>query len=93
MDIFKLKKYEFNKDLVMRNLGDTIMVYNPQNGDMYEMNDITALLIEYLKRGLSGEEILQKICTEFIVDVDTVINDISPLFDRLVEINLLNLEN
>ena len=93
MNILELKKYEFNKELITRTLGDTIMVYNPQNGDMYEMNDITALLIEYLKKGLSGEEILKDICTQFDVDVYTVIDDVNPLFDRLVEINLLNIED
>jgi len=93
MDVLKLKSYRFNKDLVMRNLGETIMVYNPQNGDMYEMNDITAMLIGYLKEGLSGEEIIETICTEYDVDAETVLEDVTPLFERLEEIGLLIQEN
>ena len=93
MDVMDLEKYVFNKDLIVRNIGETIMVYNPQNGDMYEMNETAALLIAHLKTGISGKDIISDICKEYDVNSDVVREDFAPLLDRLVEIGLLDPEN
>lgn len=89
MKITELKQYEFASDLKVRNMGETTMVYNPQNGDMYEMNETAAILIEYLMQKLTGEEIVRKICEEYDVEPEVVIEDLQPLFDRLCEMELI----
>ena len=92
MKISALQKYSFSEDLMMRKLGETIMMYNPQNGDMYEMNETAAVLIDYLKEGYDGEQILNSICSEYDIDRNTVEEDLDPLVDRFLEIGLLKLE-
>ena len=74
-----------------RVIGETVMVYNPENGDMYEMNDTAAMLIGYLQEEYSGEEILNKICREYDVSESIVEEDLEPLLDRLLEIGLLKI--
>lgn len=92
MRIEDLKKYTFTDDLVMRTMGKTVMVYNPLNGDMYEMNETAAILIDYLKQGYTGEQILDTVCREYDVDRETVSEDFAPLLTRLCEIGLLIIE-
>ena len=68
------------------------MVYNPENGDMYELNDVSSEIFDYLARGISGDEIVRNILLEYDIDEETVIGDLSPLLDRLIELNILILE-
>ncbi|MBR5822890.1 MAG: PqqD family protein [Paludibacteraceae bacterium] len=93
MNILYLKKYTFLSSLIKRNISDeTSMVYNPENGDMYELNDVSSEIFDYLARGISGDEIVRNILLEYDIDEETVIGDLSPLLDRLIELNILILE-
>lgn len=93
MKVSDLREYLFVEGLMTRDLGETIMVYNPQNGDMYEMNETAALLIEFLQQSYEGEQILNSICKEYDVDRETVEEDLSALVERFLEIGLLKVGN
>lgn len=89
MILTDLKNYKFNCNLIIKKNGETIMAYNPANGDMYEMNEISIFLIEKLMLNLTGEYILKEICKEYNVNEETVIEDVAPLLERLKSLNLL----
>lgn len=93
MNILHLKKYTFLSSLIKRNINDeTSMVYNPDNGDMYELNDVSAEIFDYLASGISGEDIVRNILLAYDVEQETIIGDLSPLLDRLIELKILILE-
>lgn len=91
MDLQAIKNYSFQKDIICKVIGETVMIYNPQNGDMYELNDTAALLISFFQEGLPGEEILERITSEYDVSPDEVLEDVQPLIMRLIDLGLLKL--
>ena len=93
MIITDLDKYTFASDLIKRSINeDTVMMYNPQNGDMYELNDVSALVIDGLCKGCSGQDILRDLASQYDVEESVIIEDVSPLLDRLIELELLKIQ-
>ena len=95
MDIrcFTNGHYEVDKKLMYRKVSDnTFMAFNPENGDMYELNDVSEEIISMLSKGMSGVAILEELSRNYDVDEQTIIEDVSPLLDRLVELGILILK-
>ena len=92
MNITELNNYSFSSDLIKRCINEeTVMMYNPQNGDMYELNDVSAVIIDGLCKGMTGNSILESLSSQYDVEQSVIIEDISPLLDRLVELKLLKI--
>ena len=92
MNITELNNYSFSSDLIKRCINEeTVMIYNPQNGDMYELNDVSAVIIDGLCKGMTGNSILESLSSQYDVEQSVIIEDISPLLDRLVELKLLKI--
>lgn len=68
------------------------MAFNPENGDMYELNDVSEEIISMLSKGMSGVTILEELSKNYDVDEQTIIDDVAPLLDRLVELGILILK-
>lgn len=85
--------YELNDKIMFRKVSEeTFMAFNPENGDMYELNDVSEEIISLLKKGMSGEAILRDLSKNYDVDEQTIIEDVSPLLDRLVELGILTIK-
>ena len=95
MNIVDIPKnyYEVGEGILFRKVSDeTIMAYNPKNGDMYELNDVSEEIISMLSKGMSGATILEELSKNYDVDEQTIIEYVSPLLDRLVELGILILK-
>lgn len=93
MNLKDLKNYWFSSELMVRKIDeDTTMIYNPENGDMYELNTVSAEIVEMLQQHKTGDEILQILETNYDVDEQTILDDTQPLIGRLIEMKLLKIE-
>lgn len=95
MDIRRLTigNYEINEEIIYRKVSDeTVMAYNPENGDMYELNDVSEEIIFMLRKRMSGDSMLVELSSTYDVDEQTIVEDVSPLLDRLIELGLLTLK-
>lgn len=92
MNLKNINNYTFNKQLIVKHIGETVMAYNPENGDMYEMNEIAIALIEKLISNISGEQIIKDFCEEYNIDEKTIIEDTGPLLERFNDLGLLKLQ-
>lgn len=93
MNLKDLKNYWFSSELMVRKIDeDTTMIYNPENGDMYELNTVSAEIVEMLQQHKTGDEILQILETNYDVDEQTILDDTQPLIERLIEMKLLKIE-
>ena len=71
---------------------ETVMAYNPENGDMYELNNISHEIITLLKEGLNGTAIIERLKDEYDADENIIAGDISPMLDRLIELKILTIK-
>ena len=95
MNIVDIPKnyYEVDDGIMFRRVSDeTIMAFNPKNGDMYELNDVSEEIISMLRNGMSGEAILAELSKNYEVEEQIIIEDVAPLLDRLVELGILILK-
>lgn len=93
MNLRNLKKYSFSSDLITRKIDEeTTMIYNPENGDMYELNSVSAEIIKLLQENKTGDQIIDYLANEYNVEIDLIIEDTKPLIGRLIEMNLLKIE-
>lgn len=94
MKLKDIKNYSFSKELITRVIDDsTVMIYNPDNGDMYEMNSVSLEIIKMLQNNISGEQILNTLANDYNADVNLIAEDVQPFIDRLLEMKLLQVEN
>lgn len=88
-----LNGFKVNEGIIYRKVSEeTIMAFNPENGDMYELNDVSEEIISMLSKGMSGVTILEELSKNYDVDEQTIIDDVAPLLDRLVELGILILK-
>ncbi len=88
-----LNGFKVNEGIIYRKVSEeTIMAFNPENGDMYELNDVSEEIISMLSKGMSGAAILEELSKNYDVDEQTIIEDVSPLLDRLIELGILILK-
>lgn len=88
-----LNGFKVNEGIIYRKVSEeTIMAFNPENGDMYELNDVSEEIISMLSKGMSGVTILEELAKNYDVDEQTIIEDVSPLLDRLIELGILILK-
>jgi hypothetical protein len=65
-------------------------VFNPATGDSYSSNPIAAEIIQWMKAGLSLNEIKKTVLDTYEVDKMTVEKDVDEFVVSLKENNLLN---
>lgn len=95
MNILKIQtnRFQINDNIIYRKVSEeTTMAFNPENGDMYELNDVSDEIISMLSKGMDGVTILEELSKNYDVDEQTIIEDVSPLLDRLIELGILILK-
>jgi len=92
MDIKEIKAYNYNTHILIKNMGETVMAFNPSNGDMYELDEIGGEILEMLKNGLSVPEILKNLVEAYDADENEICEDLNPLFERFIELGIIKLK-
>lgn len=85
--------FQVNEEIVFRKVSEeTTMAFNPETGDMYELNDVSDEIISMLGKGMDGVTILEELSKNYDADEQTIIEDVSPLLDRFIELGILILK-
>ncbi len=63
-------------------------IFNPATGDSYTVNQVAAHILEYLKEGLSMEEVKQKMLSLYKVDAADLEKDLSDFYTYLQQLDL-----
>lgn len=82
-------QYKFNKNIMLRNVGKTTLAYNPETGDMYELNEVGAEIYQLLKEEYDINEILAKMCNNYNTTKDVIYEDIYVLLKRMIELGII----
>ncbi len=89
MNILKIQNYSVSENIIVKKIDDVIMVYNKDNGDMYEINDVGGEIFEYLRQGVAISEMI----TRLTVDYDAPRNEIEgatrDFLMRMIELGIV----
>lgn len=92
MDILALD-YTFNDSLLIRKRDETTLAYNPDNSDMYEMNDVAGEIIFLLKEEKSIREIVAFLAEEYGEEEAVILADITDLILRFIDLGIIRVKN
>lgn len=89
--IEEIKKinYIFNNKIISRNTGTIIMAYNPENGDMYEFNDIGGELFSMVEKNYTIEQIFLELTEKYETTEENIFEDVEEFIKRLIDLNIM----
>lgn len=85
-----MSKFFYNEKLLVRKMKDTTMIYNPDNGDMYELNDISQTILEKIQEGNSIEEIISFFSVEYDESEEVIRQDVIDVCHRFSELGIIS---
>lgn len=77
-----LETLTLREDLLMRGVGDEILVYDPFQKKVHTINSTAAEVFKYLKEGKSVEQVIEAFINKYSVDKSEIENDIKELIDK-----------
>jgi|GEM_PF-186932 len=89
MSFEEIKEYKLNDSLLIRKVGEIAMVYNKENGDMYEFNDVGADILALLVKGCPIQTILESLAELYDTEPDDIKEDVSDFITRMIELNIV----
>lgn len=83
-------KFKFNKNVLLRNVGKTTLAYNPETGDMYELNEVGRDIFDLLRQEYSIEELFEKLCDDYGTTKELIYKDVEAFIIRMLELGIIN---
>lgn len=82
-------KYKVNKDFIIQNAGDQILVYDQGRSILYTLNETAAFIFNGIKRSWSEEEIKEKIADSFEITRNNIKNDFTSCIKDLLKSEII----
>lgn len=89
MNILKIENYSISKNIIVKKINDVVMVYNKDNGDMYEINDVGGEIFEYLRQGVSFSEIITRLAANYDAPCDEIEEGTRDFLMRMIELGIV----
>lgn len=89
MNIFQLKNYSVSKNILVKKIDDVVMVYNSDNGDMYEINEVGGEIFEYLQKELPVEDIISHLENDYDASRDEIVEATEDFLIRMIELGVV----
>lgn len=91
MNILKIENYSVSENIIVKKIDDVIMVYNKDNGDMYEINDVGGEIFEYLRQGVAISEIITRLEADYDAPHDEIEGATQDFLIRMIELGIVRL--
>lgn len=91
MNILKIENYSVSENIIVKKNDDVIMVYNKDNGDMYEINDVGGEIFEYLRQGVAISEIITRLEADYDAPHDEIEGATQDFLIRMIELGIVRL--
>lgn len=89
MNILKIENYSVSENVIVKKIDDVIMVYNKDNGDMYEINDVGGEIFECLQQGVSIAEIITRLEANYDASRDEIEEATQDFLIRMIELGVV----
>jgi len=82
--------YSINSNIVFREVGDRVVLLNPETGYYYSLNEMGRIVFRNIVKKKEVDEILKLIMEKYVVSEEKVRDDITSFISKLAEENILN---
>lgn len=89
MNILEIEKYSVSENIIVKKIDDVIMVYNKDNGDMYEINDVGGEIFDYLQQGVAIAEIITRLEADYDATCDEIEAATQDFLIRMIELGVV----
>lgn len=89
MNILKIENYNVSENVIVKKIDDVTMVYNKDNGDMYEINDVGGEIFEYLQQGVAIAEIITRLEADYDASRDEIEEATQDFLIRMIELGVV----
>lgn len=89
MNILKIENYSVSENVIVKKIDDVTMVYNKDNGDMYEINDVGGEIFEYLQQGVAIAEIITRLEADYDASRDEIEEATQDFLIRMIELGVV----
>ena len=86
-------KYEYNKNIIYKEMPNMIMAYNQDNGDMYEFNEVGGEILKYISENMTISDIFTKLCKDYSVTKDEIYDDVKSILNRMISLKIIKIKN
>lgn len=76
---------KLSNDIIWRKIDNEIFLINTKNNYLYELNETSSLIFEYLNNGLNKYEIIKKISELYEVDLDVLKSDVEEILANFIK--------
>lgn len=81
------------KGLLIQKVVDEIVLLEPESGDYYTLNEMGALMLEYLQNGQSEADLVDNIQQNFNASSEQIKQDLYNLLNELTHCGLARIKN
>lgn len=76
---------KLSNNIVWRRIGDEIFLIDTKKNFLYELNETSALIFEYLADGFDKSDIVNKMYKLYEVDLDVLKNDVDEIISIFIK--------
>ena len=78
-------KYKIQKGLIVQKLGKETVIFDGEESVLYTFNETAAEIFKMIKKGLSEEEIVEKMVKKYDVKKERAERDVKDMIEELIK--------
>jgi hypothetical protein len=86
------ERYIQNKEIIQSKIGDEVVMMDVESGFYFGLNSVGSVIWSHLSELITLDELLQKLVSQFEIDVDTCRKDTADFLDQLLEKKIIRKE-
>ena len=86
------ERYIQNKEIIQSKIGDEVVMLDVESGFYFGLNSVGSVIWSHLSELISFEELIQKLSSQFDVDLEICSKDTSEFLDQLLEKKIIRKE-
>jgi hypothetical protein len=78
-------KYKIQKGLIVQKLGKETVIFDGEESVLYTLNETASEIFKMIKKGLSEEEIVEKMVKKYSIKKERAEKDVRELVEELIK--------
>ena len=78
-------KYRIQKGLIVQKLGKETVIFDGEESVLYTLNETASEIFKMIKKGLSEEEIVEKMVKKYSIKKEKAEKDVKELVEGLIK--------
>jgi hypothetical protein len=85
------ERYIQNKEVIQSKIGDEVVMLDVESGFYFGLNSVGSVIWSHLSELITFDELLQKLFSQFEIDMETCRADTAVFLDQLLEKKIIRI--